>query len=149
MKRLLALLACSLAPSVAGAGLFGYSSYEDCVLDRMKGQHLSMRRIAEEACRKEFPEEARLRYQADFTFAICDVSRNEISACVVPIWKGKITRARLEAWEGECGVPEKPGEGFISVETKPPMFGNTYKFDVPNAAKYKCFGVTLFGLGSS
>jgi hypothetical protein len=38
----------------ASAGWFGYDSYEDCMLGRMKGQVPGMMSTADRACKKEF-----------------------------------------------------------------------------------------------
>lgn len=46
-----ALLICSGA---ANSGLLGPSSFEDCVLDKMKGQQPTMRPTAARACEREF-----------------------------------------------------------------------------------------------
>lgn len=58
MQRILLLLfisisifACTLP---ACAGWFSYSSYEDCMLGRMKGQAPTMYSTADKACKKEF-----------------------------------------------------------------------------------------------
>jgi len=42
------------AHATANAGWFGYDSYEDCMLGRMKGQNQMMYLTADKACKKEF-----------------------------------------------------------------------------------------------
>ena len=43
--------------NVCFAGLFGPSNYEECVVDKMKGQVLQMRWMVEEACEIAYPYE--------------------------------------------------------------------------------------------
>lgn len=50
---LLLLLFCSTS---AQSGWLGPDNYEECVLEKMKGQDRSMRSTAQKACRKKFPE---------------------------------------------------------------------------------------------
>lgn len=53
-KTLTATLLLCFLPSVSNAGWFGYDSYEDCMLGRMKGQTQMMYSAADKACKKEF-----------------------------------------------------------------------------------------------
>lgn len=44
-------------PSISYAGWFGPDNYEECMLERMKGQLKNMVSIAGKSCRNDFPEE--------------------------------------------------------------------------------------------
>ena len=50
------LAAISVTKSPVYAGWFGPSNYDECVLDKMKGQSPAMLYHAEAACRIEFPD---------------------------------------------------------------------------------------------
>ncbi len=51
-----------LLPFNVNAGWFGPDNYEECVLERMKGQDKAMIQIARKACEKKFPFEKVLDY---------------------------------------------------------------------------------------
>ena len=54
-----------LMPSMASAGFFGPDNYEECVLDKMKGQSKTMIHTARKACERKFPYEQELSYYRD------------------------------------------------------------------------------------
>lgn len=49
-----------LSPTIVFAGWFGPDNYEDCVLEKMKGQDRAMIYTARKACEKQFPFEKEL-----------------------------------------------------------------------------------------
>jgi hypothetical protein len=53
-------------PHCAIAGWFGPDNYEECMLDKMKGQDKSMRSIANNACLATFPKPMDIRVFAGF-----------------------------------------------------------------------------------
>ena len=84
---LLGWLASALVAPAALAGIFGPDNYEDCVLEKMKGQERHMMRLAREACEKQFPSEKELEYGKhydDSTLNIewCDSDFSTLSVCV-------------------------------------------------------------------
>lgn len=54
--KILLLFGVVLVPIVGLAGWFDLDNYEDCVLEKMKGQQKHLLNIARKACRNEFPE---------------------------------------------------------------------------------------------
>ena len=79
------LIAITVTPVLAEAGWFGPDNYEECVLDKMKGQDRGMLPTAEKACEKQFPFEKKLfRYQgnididwtSDESWMYLDIKRN-------------------------------------------------------------------------
>jgi hypothetical protein len=63
MRHLFALAL--LWPVSAQAGWFSYDSYEDCMLDRMKGQSTMMYQAAQKDCKKRFDVEDEITYLRD------------------------------------------------------------------------------------
>lgn len=64
-KYLLYYLILVFVPVTVHAGFFGADNYEDCVLEKMKGQNKLMIRIAQKSCEKKFPYEKELLYYKD------------------------------------------------------------------------------------
>jgi hypothetical protein len=92
-NQILAITLCSLAclgyPNrSANAGWFGPSNYEECVLEKMKGQSSYMLATAQNACRLKFPPEPREptevsldKRQIQFNWCIDDQTMKQI--CIV------------------------------------------------------------------
>ena len=56
--RVMVFLAMALLPmEYAAAGFFGADNYEECMLDKMKGQERHMKSLAKKACEIKFPKE--------------------------------------------------------------------------------------------
>lgn len=58
-----------LAASPAFAGWFGYANYDDCMLDKMKGQIAAMYRSANKECARQFKVEQKVS-SADTHFVV-------------------------------------------------------------------------------
>ena len=54
-----------LLPLIVRADFFGPDNYEECVLEKMKGQNEAMIPTARKACEKKFPYEKVLEYYKD------------------------------------------------------------------------------------
>lgn len=129
----------------AFAQLFGPKSYEECMLEKMKGQAANMASIARVACLKSFPQEVELS-EPEATSTWCETSDNSISACVVLKDGYKITKATGSFVRAVCGSGEI---NFFSSDENatatPPMFGSTYKFVLKDARSYRCARFTFYG----
>ena len=56
--------------NIAHAGIFGPDNYEECVLDKMKGQAKNLIYVARKACEKKFPYEKDLgSYSREYEFS--------------------------------------------------------------------------------
>lgn len=51
--------------TTAQAGWFGPSNYQECVLDKMKGQPMYLLQTAEDACMKSFPRSSECYVEKD------------------------------------------------------------------------------------
>lgn len=143
--RILVVLLLALITGPASAQLFGPKNYEECMLEKMKGQAPNMAGIARAACLRTFPQEVELTgHEASSTW--CDTSDNSISACVVLKDGYKITKATGSFMRAACGSGEI---NFVTsdenVTATPPMFGSTYKFLVNDARSYRCAQFTFYG----
>ena len=143
--RIFVALLLTLIAHPASAQLFGPKNYEECMLEKMKGQAPNMTSIARVACLRTFPQEVELS-EHEATSTWCETSDNSISACVVLKDGYKITKATGSFMRAACGSGEI---GFFSSDENatatPPMFGSTYKFLLKDARSYKCARVTFYG----
>ena len=98
----LLLGASSIEMQSARAGWFSYDNYEDCMLDRMKGQDRSMYSTADKACKKEFKIEFEVLQKVDWEF-----SRNEVGVLI----SLKKTPDDIEVTSGEFSFANGDCEG--------------------------------------
>lgn len=122
---------------------FGPKNFDECVLEKMKGQAPGMIQYARKACREQFPEEELLTESEDYDVTWCDTSNDSISACLVVKGSHRVLRAEALLSKKNCDVPNT--EFDVKVPTDPPTFGSTYKFKVANAQDFKCAVFHFFG----
>ena len=79
------------------AGIFGPDNYEECVLDKMKGQAKSLIFIARKACEKKFPYEKNLgSYFNEYEFSWVPHNDNAIYFSIDKNYgEYRVTRARV------------------------------------------------------
>ena len=140
----LLLLTTLFCVPVAFAGIFGPSNFEECVLDKMKGQAPNLMYMARAACLKAFPPEPtevvidneRIKY------TWCDWQ----SVCLEKIPPNvKITKVEGVFFEDQCDVKEQSKPAVKAMAEKP-WYGATYKFaDLPYGTR-KCAYFTFYGL---
>ena len=133
------------------AGIFGSSNYEECVVDKMKGQPANMVGLVANACRKQFPAEEMLVEGQNFkkgqlvdkwsvtaadTISVT-VDRNDTAY--------KLTRVDGRFWKLVCDKQVGNPEPDIEVSAEAPLFGSTFKFQIDNAVQYKCGSISIFG----
>jgi hypothetical protein len=136
--------------SFAQAGWFGPSNYDECVLERMKGQAPNLISTARSACIQAFPQERVLVEGTDYKkgqlkHTWCDTSQNSITICIDENNTNyKFTKLVIKPVKIPC---ENVTYGSIEdeIEVKSPMFGNKYVAEVANARNTKCVFVDFWG----
>jgi hypothetical protein len=146
----LLIVGCILLSSVslrANAQYWGIKTFEECLLEKMKGQPPNMISIARVACLKQFPQE-RLLSEEEAQSTWCETTNESISACVKQKSGIKITKAMATFSRAPCesADPNNPYMGNQTAIAKLPFFGSTYKFEIENASQYKCARFTFYGL---
>lgn len=132
-----------LATGTSYAGVFGASNYEECVLDKMKGQDRSMIYTARAACAKAFPQEELIdKGLVDGEW--CKSNGDEQKYCITKVPKNyTLTSATALFFTEDCDAKQaKPG---VEAEAKKDFFGNSFTFKTPYAS-YKCARFSIFGL---
>lgn len=128
------------------AGLLGPSNYEECVLDKMKGQDKSLLSTARTACRNAFPAEPTESVIANdrIKYTWCKSEYDAVAACIDKAPPNiKITKIEGLFFEEGCDKEQsKPGVTGIA---KKPWYGSTYKFDLPPAPR-GCAIFTFYGI---
>jgi hypothetical protein len=133
-------------PSYAQWWRFGPKNFDECVLEKMKGQAPGMIHYARKACREQFPEEEQeeeLKRGEDYEVTWCGKTANTISGCLTLKGKYKVLRGVVFLSKQECNDPH--GEFWVKATAEPPMFGSTYKFTVAEASSFKCAMFEFFG----
>lgn len=126
------------------AGLFGPSNFEECVLEKMKGQDRALYPTAKSACLKIFPPEVVIdRDRLKFTWC---KSENESESVCLEQKPTNVTITKVEAvfFEDACDTrqQDKPG---VTASSNKPWFGSTYKFDLP-VGNRKCAYFIFYGI---
>ena len=127
------------------AGIFGAANYEECVLEKMKGQTVQLLGVARDACRQAFPlppqeviiDTDKLKWEW------CESGSIKQIICVNKIPKN-VNISRIEAifFSETCGAKqEKPG---IKGEAEKSMFSDKYTIYLPYGT-YKCANILFYG----
>lgn len=126
------------------AGLFGPSNFEDCVLEKMKGQDRALYPTARAACLKAFPAEAAIdRDRLKFTWCKSDYESESVCLEHKP---ANLTITKVEAvfFEEECDANQQ-SKPRVRTTAEKPWFGSTYKFTLPGGNR-KCAFFTFYGI---
>jgi len=119
---------------------FGYESFEECVLHRMKGQPPNLVGIARKTCMKSNPPEMEIgRDRADVEWLGGKVRLTKLPTNTT------INRIEASLWEKECATADIGNtipDGFATA--RKPFFGGDFELDSP-VGKYKCAQFTLYG----
>ena len=146
-KITFALLGGVLTATSSFAGVFGPSNFEECVLDKMKGQAPNMMYMARAACLKAFPDEPTEVVIANdrIKYTWCKSEYNSVAVCIdqTPP-KVKITKVEGVFFEDDCDAKQQPKPGVTATAEKP-WYGSTFKFELP-AAKRGCAYFTFYGI---
>lgn len=143
--HLIALLGVLTWPVLALAGFFGPNTYEECVLDLMKGQEKALLSTAQAACRKKFPEEREFSLpQSAWKWKATGPAEITVEVTVLPETVA-LTRADGAFWE-KCKNDDPATPRHEAVVTRSRL-SNTFVFKNANGAKaYKCASVFFYGV---
>lgn len=130
-------------PAYAQWWRLGPKNFDECVLEKMKGQVPGMIQYARKACREQFPEEELFARGEDYDVTWCDKTNDSISACLALKGDHKVLRAEALFSKQDCDVPNT--EFDVVVSTDPPLWGSTFKFKVADARDFKCADFRFFG----
>lgn len=143
--RILLIFIALLVHSTSFAGIFGPSSFEECVLEKMKGQQQSMLRWAQDACLKKFPPEPVENFisidNGDWTWS---QQGGTITVSVIRRPKGtKLVRAEAIFYEKCEGQQTYPG---VQATAEKSMFSDTFEFAVNKNRNFGCARVNFIGI---
>lgn len=129
----------------AKAGIFGPANYEECMLEKMKGQERSMYSIASSYCREKFPPEPTRKVIdleiEDWTWE--QNPGNKITVTVKKLPKGAKLEKADAIFYDECeGKQSNPA---FQASAEKSTFGNKFEFTVPFRT-FRCARVTFIGL---
>jgi hypothetical protein len=131
--------------SPVSAQFFGPKNYDECMLEKMKGQAPNMASIASRACLQTFPREILLGEPA-VTSTWCGSSDDTISACATVKPEYKVTRAEAIFTRAKCDSPDANFfQPDFEASVAAPLFGSTYKFPVKDARLYPCARFSFYG----
>jgi hypothetical protein len=99
-----------LAIPIAYAGLFGTSNFEECVLEKMKGQQPNLLGTARDACRIAYPlppKEIQIKSEK-IKWEWCDVTKKSHAVCVLSVPKNVSLTKVIGDFFYECKKPRPP-----------------------------------------
>jgi hypothetical protein len=118
---------------------FGYDSFEDCVLHRMKGQPSNLVGVARSACSKTNPPDTLIeRSRLEFDWNADGLVMKRIPNGV------ELSRIDGEFYEKECpsgGRYEVPG---VKSSAKKGLFSDKFEFDIP-IGRFGCAYFDFYG----
>jgi hypothetical protein len=138
-----------IANTATFAGIFGPANYEECLLDKMKGQNSNMIYTARTACQKAFPDEPTENVipSDGVKYTWCKSESESESVCIVQVIpKVKITKIEGVFFEEVCESKQQPKPGVTAVAEKP-WYGTTFTFKLPLGAR-KCAYFTFYGIAN-
>ena len=154
--KLFLLLGFIFVPMVGLAGWFDPDNYEDCVLEKMKGQDRGLISTARKACRYQFPKEIELQGQwgnVDIMWKwsdsslIAEITRNDSEY--------EVTRFKAIFSTVPCDKQKSPSDHLLTKTFVFSKGGKIFDFTgeqniasviVDNVSQYKCrTSLTLWG----
>ena len=146
MKKILIVISTAICISnTAHAQLWGPKNYEECVLDKMKGQHQSLLYTAREACRIAFPPPPtrQIIYLENEDWTWEQNPTNKITIKVNKLPKGvKLEKANAIFYDDCEGKQTNPA---FQATAERAMFSDRFEFTVPYRT-FKCARVTFTGM---
>lgn len=121
-SKTIGLLLWALCVPSAFAGIFGPSNFEECVLEKMKGQAPNLLYMARAACLKAFPPEPlevvishdRIKY------TWCKSEYDSVAVCIEKVPTNvKITKVEGVFFEDSCDAKEQSKPGVSATSEKP------------------------------
>ena len=145
MKKILLLILFFTSINVS-AGIFGASNYEECVLEKMKGQVQALLPTARNACYMAFPPEP-TEQTINIENGQWEWKQNNPKEIVVEVKKvpkkTKLLRADAVFMVSSCG--EKQSDSGFAASAEKSLIGDKFEFKVNNKI-YKCAQVTFTGI---
>ncbi len=140
-------LALSAGPSHAW-NPFGSANYEECVVDKMKGQDRSMTWRVQDACEIKFPyeHEVDLRDADNFRWTWELRPNNQVALLLATnetVYA--ITRAKLLLFEGECNTTPAPNAKSAHADLVAPRFGSEFVAPLSSPGTYRCAVAKFWG----
>ncbi|MER2512284.1 MAG: hypothetical protein ABTQ25_07695 [Nitrosomonas ureae] len=128
----------------AFAGLLGPNNFEECVLEKMKGQAPGLMGMARAACLIAFPPEMIID-STRIKYTWCKSEYQSVAVCIEQM-PTNVTITRVEGlfFEDACDAKHQSKAGVTAIAENP-WYGTTYKFDLP-AAKRGCAYFTFYGI---
>jgi hypothetical protein len=125
------------------AGLLGPSNYEECVLEKMKGQAPGLIGMARAACLKAFPDEVVVDHNR-IKYTWCKAEYNSVAVCINQL-PDNVTITKIEGlfFEDLCEAKQQSKAGVKAIAQRP-WYGTTYTFELP-PAKRGCAYFTFYG----
>jgi hypothetical protein len=172
--QILAITFCSLAclgyaNTSANAGWFGPSNYEECVLEKMKGQQGYMLKTAQDACQAKFKDESKevlldqrliqanwcLDEQTKKEICIVDKPNNYEITSVKLFYSYQTNCAERTAYPPDYGqwdfstqdlwlLRQDAKYPLVTVAGEKSYFSATYTFKMPQR-NYFCVDVAFYG----
>lgn len=131
------------------AGWLGPSNFDECVLEKMKGQAPNMIGVARSACQLKFPVEVLLQEGIHYKKGQIKNSWYKTSKDTITIsidenkTDYKVTRVVIKPMKELCDSPNLRVDD--EVEAKSPMFGSKYVADVPDTNVINCAIIDIWG----
>lgn len=147
MKKISITLISFIFISNAWGGLFGASNYDECMLEKMKGQTNSMRSSAENACEIAFPTERLLETNiwavdsVDISFVYKPTTNELIDIDVTNNSNYKVTKIKGQT-RSSC---QKDSTVLDRFEKTTPLISSTYTIKVKDTRKVNCIELFFYG----
>lgn len=150
MKRILLLLILFTQSVTTNAALFGAKSFEDCVLEKMKGQSANMLYTARAACSTDFPQERELIEGSDYkrgaiSASWCDTNGEKVTICLDKNdSEYKLTKLEVGVSKKYCDATNIADIELIKAEKA--FIGSKYSAKVKNGFEIKCLYPHWYGI---
>jgi hypothetical protein len=128
--------------------IFGPSNYEECVVEKMKGQDKSMVWRVEEACEIKFPfeRETGLRDGENFKWNWELRPNGKVALLIAKndtVWS--ITRAKLLLFEGDCNAVPAPNARSAHADLVASVFSSELTASLSSPGTYSCAAAKFWG----
>lgn len=121
------------------ADIFGPDNYEECVLEKMKGQNKSMIHTARKACEKKFPYEKTLEFYGDKIEISWYSDQNSLNLSITENYGNyDITRYKSIFSEKECADIKSSNDYTLEKLFKFKKGIKTATINLKGANQYQC-----------
>lgn len=128
-----------LLPSMVWANFFGPDNYEECVLEKMKGQNKGMIYTARKACEKKFPYEKTLEYYKEKIEIHWYSDTSSLNITIKENYGDyKITRYKAKFSEKKCKDIKLASDYTLEKTFKFKSSLKSSSIALKNASQYQC-----------